>query len=84
MGWRAGRWWTACCGWLGQLLCSAGALFSAPVALLEQHAEPPGSGFCRAVVVHEGVDDLGVGGFADSLTTGHAGGRLACGEGIQM
>eukprot|EP01126_Amoeba_proteus_P006408 TRINITY_DN12241_c0_g2_i3.p1 TRINITY_DN12241_c0_g2~~TRINITY_DN12241_c0_g2_i3.p1 ORF type:complete len:152 (-),score=26.29 TRINITY_DN12241_c0_g2_i3:107-562(-) len=33
----------------------------------------------RAVVVHAGEDDLGKGGFEDSLTTGHAGGRLACG-----
>uniref|UniRef100_A0A0S2A455 Superoxide dismutase [Cu-Zn] n=1 Tax=Chrysomela lapponica TaxID=153811 RepID=A0A0S2A455_CHRLA len=33
----------------------------------------------RAMVVHEGVDDLGKGGQSDSLTTGHAGGRLACG-----
>lgn len=33
----------------------------------------------RAVVVHEGEDDLGTGGFPDSKTTGHAGGRLACG-----
>lgn len=28
--------------------------------------------------IHEGEDDLGRGGHDDSLTTGHAGGRLAC------
>ncbi|XP_039262007.2 superoxide dismutase [Cu-Zn]-like [Styela clava] len=33
----------------------------------------------RAIVVHADVDDLGRGGFPDSKTTGHAGGRLACG-----
>nr|AEY77316.1 extracellular Cu/Zn-superoxide dismutase [Phaedon cochleariae] len=33
----------------------------------------------RAMVVHAGEDDLGRGGQSDSLTTGHAGGRLACG-----
>ena len=32
----------------------------------------------RSVVIHEGVDDLGLGGFPDSLTTGHAGKRMAC------
>ena len=31
-------------------------------------------------MLHEGVDDIGLGGQADSRTTGHAGGRLACGE----
>ena len=29
--------------------------------------------------VHADEDDLGRGGFEDSKTTGHAGGRLACG-----
>lgn len=29
--------------------------------------------------VHAGTDDLGKGGHDDSLTTGHAGGRLGCG-----
>jgi Cu-Zn family superoxide dismutase len=33
----------------------------------------------RSCVIHESVDDLGRGGFSDSKTTGHAGGRLACG-----
>jgi Cu-Zn family superoxide dismutase len=33
----------------------------------------------RSVVIHESEDDLGKGGFSDSLTTGHSGGRIACG-----
>uniref|UniRef100_A0AB74UEE2 Superoxide dismutase [Cu-Zn] n=1 Tax=Protohermes xanthodes TaxID=1452977 RepID=A0AB74UEE2_9NEOP len=33
----------------------------------------------RAVVVHASEDDLGKGGHEDSLTTGHAGARVACG-----
>eukprot|EP01084_Bolivina_argentea_P001419 2615_1 len=33
----------------------------------------------RSVVVHAGEDDLGKGGFEDSLITGHAGARVACG-----
>lgn len=32
----------------------------------------------RAIVIHAGQDDLGLGGEADSKTTGHAGSRLAC------
>ena len=31
-----------------------------------------------SLVVHEDEDDLGKGGFPDSLTTGHAGKRLDC------
>lgn len=33
----------------------------------------------RAVVVHLLPDDLGLGNFSDSKTTGHAGARVACG-----
>lgn len=33
----------------------------------------------RSCVVHENEDDLGRGGFEDSKTTGHSGGRIACG-----
>lgn len=35
--------------------------------------------FGRSCVVHKDTDDLGQGGHSDSLTTGHAGARLACG-----
>ena len=33
----------------------------------------------RSVVIHADPDDLGLGGQTDSLTTGHAGIRVACG-----
>ena len=32
----------------------------------------------RSLVIHEDEDDLGKGGFPDSLTTGHSGKRLDC------
>ena len=39
----------------------------------------PHSVIGRAFVVHERQDDLGITSHPDSLTTGNAGGRLACG-----
>ena len=38
----------------------------------------------KSIVLHEGVDDLGQGGYDDSHTTGHAGGRLACGNIVKV
>jgi Cu-Zn family superoxide dismutase len=32
----------------------------------------------RGLIIHADEDDLGLGGFPDSLTTGHAGARIAC------
>jgi Cu/Zn superoxide dismutase len=32
----------------------------------------------RSIIVHEGEDDLGKGGYDDSLTTGHSGKRMGC------
>jgi superoxide dismutase, Cu-Zn family len=32
----------------------------------------------RGLIIHEDEDDCGKGGFPDSLTTGHAGKRIAC------
>lgn len=33
----------------------------------------------RGIVVHENIDDLGLGGTPLSNSTGNAGGRIACG-----
>lgn len=44
------------------------------VSLVGQH-----SIIGRSVIVHENEDDLGKGGHELSLTTGNAGGRIACG-----
>ena len=33
----------------------------------------------RSCVLHKGTDDLGLGGNEESLKTGNAGGRIACG-----
>ena len=46
--------------------------------LVKLSGEPELSVLNRAIVIHEGVDDLGLGGEEDSMTTGHAGPRAAC------
>lgn len=51
------------------------------VTLVDKHLTLNGqhSILGRTVVLHADEDDLGLGGQSDSLTTGHAGGRVACG-----
>uniref|UniRef100_P36214 Superoxide dismutase [Cu-Zn], chloroplastic n=1 Tax=Populus tremuloides TaxID=3693 RepID=SODCP_POPTM len=46
---------------------------------IRYHSLRPNSVVGRALVVHELQDDLGKGGHELSLSTGNAGGRLACG-----
>lgn len=53
---------------------------SAVFALTDRQLELNGmlSIIGRSIVVHADKDDLGRGNFSDSLTTGHAGSRIAC------
>ena len=32
----------------------------------------------RSIIIHEDEDDLGLGNFEDSKTTGHSGARIVC------
>ncbi|KAL7420592.1 SOD-1 superoxide dismutase (Cu-Zn) [Cryptotrichosporon argae] len=54
---------------------------TASVSITDSHITlfGPYSIIGRSVVVHAGTDDLGKGGHPDSLKTGNAGGRAACG-----
>ncbi|XP_068636628.1 superoxide dismutase [Cu-Zn], chloroplastic [Aristolochia californica] len=66
-------------GDLGNIVANADGV--AEAAIVDKQIPLSGSNSVvgRAFVVHELVDDLGKGGHELSLTTGNAGGRLACG-----
>jgi Cu-Zn family superoxide dismutase len=66
-------------GDLGNITADANGV--AKVDILDTHIPlfGPQTIVGRAIVVHEKADDLGKGGNEDSLKTGNAGGRLACG-----
>lgn len=65
-------------GDLGNIEADEGG--SAVFALTDHQLELNGelSIIGRSIVVHQDRDDLGRGNFSDSLTTGHAGSRIAC------
>ncbi|KAJ8551928.1 hypothetical protein K7X08_028371 [Anisodus acutangulus] len=66
-------------GDLGNIEANADGVAEATVVDSQIPLTGPNSVVGRALVVHELGDDLGKGGHELSLTTGNAGGRLACG-----
>ncbi|XP_027345096.1 superoxide dismutase [Cu-Zn], chloroplastic [Abrus precatorius] len=66
-------------GDLGNIVANADGLAEVTIVDNQIPLSGPNSVVGRALVVHELEDDLGKGGHELSLTTGNAGGRLACG-----
>ncbi|GAB2285079.1 hypothetical protein Dimus_019534 [Dionaea muscipula] len=66
-------------GDLGNIIANADGVAEAIIVDTQIPLSGPNSVVGRAFVVHELADDLGKGGHELSLTTGNAGGRLACG-----
>ncbi|XP_052187835.1 superoxide dismutase [Cu-Zn], chloroplastic [Diospyros lotus] len=66
-------------GDLGNIIANADGVAEATIVDSQIPLSGPNMVIGRALVVHELEDDLGKGGHELSLTTGNAGGRLACG-----
>uniref|UniRef100_A0A0D2NPW4 Superoxide dismutase [Cu-Zn] n=1 Tax=Gossypium raimondii TaxID=29730 RepID=A0A0D2NPW4_GOSRA len=66
-------------GDLGNIIANADGVAEATIVDNQIPLSGPNAVVGRAFVVHELEDDLGKGGHELSLTTGNAGGRLACG-----
>ncbi|KAE8666737.1 Superoxide dismutase [Hibiscus syriacus] len=66
-------------GDLGNIVANADGVAEATMVDKQIPLSGPNAVIGRAFVVHELEDDLGKGGHELSLTTGNAGGRLACG-----
>ncbi|XP_030468933.1 superoxide dismutase [Cu-Zn], chloroplastic isoform X2 [Syzygium oleosum] len=66
-------------GDLGNIVANADGVAEATIVDTQIPLSGPNAVVGRAFVVHELADDLGKGGHELSLTTGNAGGRLACG-----
>ncbi|KDO60286.1 hypothetical protein CISIN_1g023621mg [Citrus sinensis] len=66
-------------GDLGNIVANANGVAEATIVDNQISLDGPNTVVGRAFVVHELEDDLGKGGHELSLTTGNAGGRLACG-----
>ncbi|KAM1056310.1 hypothetical protein ACFX13_030476 [Malus domestica] len=66
-------------GDLGNIIANADGVAEATIVDNQIPLTGPNAIIGRALVVHELEDDLGKGGHELSLSTGNAGGRLACG-----
>ncbi|KAM0024858.1 Superoxide dismutase [Cu-Zn] [Helianthus debilis subsp. tardiflorus] len=66
-------------GDLGNIIANADGVAEATIVDNQIPLTGPNAVVGRALVVHELADDLGKGGHELSLSTGNAGGRLACG-----
>eukprot|EP00270_Netrium_digitus_P009793 TRINITY_DN29_c0_g1_i1.p1 TRINITY_DN29_c0_g1~~TRINITY_DN29_c0_g1_i1.p1 ORF type:complete len:203 (-),score=49.82 TRINITY_DN29_c0_g1_i1:225-833(-) len=66
-------------GDLGNVIAGEDGVAEATIVDSQIPLSGPDSVVGRALVIHELEDDLGKGGHELSLTTGNAGGRLACG-----
>ncbi|KAM7528011.1 hypothetical protein LguiB_031421 [Lonicera macranthoides] len=66
-------------GDLGNIIANADGVAEATIVDTQIPLTGANAVIGRALVVHELADDLGKGGHELSLTTGNAGGRLACG-----
>ncbi|KAM7276360.1 hypothetical protein ACFE04_018226 [Oxalis oulophora] len=66
-------------GDLGNIIANADGVAEATIVDEQIPLSGPNAVVGRALVVHELEDDLGKGGHELSLSTGNAGGRLACG-----
>ncbi|XP_062013938.1 superoxide dismutase [Cu-Zn], chloroplastic [Rosa rugosa] len=66
-------------GDLGNIIANADGVAEATIMDSQIPLTGPNAVIGRALVVHELEDDLGKGGHELSLSTGNAGGRLACG-----
>ncbi|KAJ4977763.1 hypothetical protein NE237_008543 [Protea cynaroides] len=66
-------------GDLGNIVANADGVAEATIVDKQIPLTGPNAVVGRAFVVHEVADDLGKGGHELSLSTGNAGGRLACG-----
>lgn len=66
-------------GDLGNIASDANGVSQFTILSRELSLEGPLTILGRTIVLHAGTDDLGKGGFNDSLTVGHSGARSACG-----
>mmetsp|Transcript_6296 Transcript_6296/g.10996 ORF Transcript_6296/g.10996 Transcript_6296/m.10996 type:complete len:158 (+) Transcript_6296:73-546(+) len=66
-------------GDLGNIVADASGTAMVDITDVQIPLAGPNSIIGRAVVVHAGEDDLGNGNDEESLKTGNAGGRVACG-----